>query len=71
MEMGCNTLAESRVNGRGVWLYEVIAPIGTIYVVDYEREDFTICRIFFDEDQKEKATRLYSNHVKNIAKGTL
>lgn len=68
MEATLNTLAHSTVNGRNVWLYEVLAPIGNIYVVDWEKPSQEIVRVMFDEG-KSRAEKLYTNTVKKIADG--
>lgn len=69
-EAKCNLLAESRINGRNVWLYEIESPIGNIYVVDWEKETKEIVRVLFDE-KKHLAEKLYTLNIQKIADGRL
>ena len=70
MEMQMNTLAHSTVDGRGVWLYQLVAPIGNIHVLDYEQKDLTIKRKLYDE-QESRAEKDYVQLIKKIAAGKL
>lgn len=70
MECQMNTLAHSTVDGRGVWLYQIVAPIGKIHVLDYEQKDRTIKRRIYDE-QESKADKDYVQLIKRIAAGKL
>lgn len=70
MEMQMNTLAHSTVDGRNVWLYQIVAPIGNIHVLDYEQKDTSIKRKLYDEHQS-KADKDYVEIIKKIAAGRL
>lgn len=70
MELQMNTLAHSTVDGRNVWLYQIVAPIGKIHVLDYEQKDQTIKRKIYDE-QESKADKDYVQLIKKMAAGKL
>ena len=40
------TQNESKINGRGVWLYLIDTPIGQIHVVEYENPQMELTRFF-------------------------
>lgn len=70
MEFQMNTLAHSTVDGRSVWLYQFVTPIGSIHVLDYEQKNVTIKRKLYDE-QQSKAEKDYVQIIKKIAAGKL
>ncbi len=70
MELQMNTLAHSTVDGRGVWLYQFVTPIGNIHALEYEQKDHTIKRKLYDE-QQSKAEKDYVQLIKKIAAGRL
>lgn len=70
MEFQINTLAHSTVDGREVWLYQIVAPIGKIHVLDYQQKDQSIKRKLYDE-QEGKADKDYVAIIKKMAAGRL
>lgn len=64
------TQKESRINGRGVWLYLIDCPIGYIYIVEYEDRRLGLNRFIFGADL-DKAERKYDAICTKILKGAL
>ena len=67
MEATVSIKRENKINGRGVWHYEIDSPLGMINVVDYEQADKTIKRFLFDgqEDEAGKKFRVVSTKMLN------
>ena len=69
-QTGFYTQAESKVNGRGVWHYMVVTPIGNFNIVEFEQVGGELKRFIFD-GWYEKAESKYQAIVKGIVRGTI
>ena len=70
METGFYQQNHSTINGRNVWHYLIITPIGYIHVVEYEQRSLEIKRFIIDGDL-DKAEKKYEQICVGMAKGKL
>ena len=64
------TKARSTINGRNVWHYQIVTPIGEFHAVEFERPDGLLSRFIFDNDHPA-AEKKYKSILCSLAKGTL
>lgn len=68
----CNmhTKKHSTIEGRSIWLYHLEAPIGDIYIVEFEDEEKCLNRSIIDGDPAA-ADKKYLGILKNMATGKM
>ena len=64
------TQAHSVINGRNVWHYLVVTPIGHIHIVQYEQKGLEIKRFIIDESN-QKAEKKYDQICMQMVKGRI
>lgn len=62
------TLKESRINGRGVWLYAISTTIGELFVVEHEQPSLEIEDDGLFHNNREKAEKTYTKVLKSMLK---
>ena len=62
------TLKESKINGRGVWLYMVSTTIGELYVVEHEQIGLELKTDGLFHYDREKAEKTYAKVIKSMLK---
>lgn len=60
----------STIDGRNIWHYLIVTPIGHIHVVQYEERSLELKRFIIDESLS-KAEKKYTQICVGIAKGKL
>jgi hypothetical protein len=61
---------QSNVNGRNVWRYLVVTPIGNINIVQYEKKGKEL-ETFLYEERLGVAERKYKTIIRGILNGSL
>lgn len=69
-EASFTLLREAKVDGRGIWLYQISTPIGDIYAVQFEYETKEI-ETSLSFNVKEKAEKAFVSYVEHIVQGRL
>lgn len=64
------TKAKSTINGRNVWHYQIVTPIGEFHAVEFEHPDGLLSRFIFDSNHSA-AEKKYKSILCSLAKGTL
>lgn len=62
------TLKESRINGRGVWLYAISTTIGELFVVEHEQPGLELKTDGLFYNDREKAGKTYDKVVRSMLK---
>ena len=60
------TLKESKINGRGVWLYMISTTIGELYVVEHEQQSLEIKDDGLFHNNREKAEKTYAKALRSM-----
>ena len=70
METKFYTQRHSEINGRNVWLYLIVCPLGYIYFVEYEKKTLELEKFYFGACE-EKAEKKYNSICSKMIKGTI
>ncbi len=62
--------AHSTINGRNVWHYLIVCPIGNYHVVQYEQRDMVI-KEFVIPESLQKAEQKYDSLCMQLVKGRI
>lgn len=62
------TLKESRINGRGVWLYAISTTIGELFVVEHEQPGLELRTDGLFHNDRDKAEKTYAKALKSMLK---
>ena len=61
------TVKESRVNGRGIWLRSISTDIGELFVIEHEDQAYEIITDGLFRDDPERAEKTYTKTLRKMA----